>query len=256
MADLYTQNYSRQPYPRHITEAQSQPHQQQQQQQQQQPQTSSYSQMSYGSQQISDPASSNGSSEDVQDTLAAKAPATDSLPSQKTEAKPQATFLTKLYACVERSALTKWPLINTVQQSLGTTRKSPHDSLGSCRGTHYCRATRAACAACPAQYLQAVAICQLLSPIKCAYFLIFGPSSVYLFNYIQIYGFMRKVNLRNVDPAIDDPDASTWCEWRPALYLFYVLIIVPPYPSPSHPEPTLSRRSSSQLQTACTATAA
>jgi hypothetical protein len=23
---------------------------------------------------------------------------------------------------------------------------------------------------------------------------------------------MRKVNLRNVDPAIDDPDASTWCE--------------------------------------------
>ena len=28
---------------------------------------------------------------------------------------------------------------------------------------------------------------------------------------LQIYGFMRKVNLRNVDPAIDDPDASTWC---------------------------------------------
>ena len=27
----------------------------------------------------------------------------------------------------------------------------------------------------------------------------------------KIYGFMRKVNLRNVDPAIDDPDASTWC---------------------------------------------
>ncbi|KIY49541.1 hypothetical protein FISHEDRAFT_6713, partial [Fistulina hepatica ATCC 64428] len=25
-----------------------------------------------------------------------------------------------------------------------------------------------------------------------------------------IYGWMRKVNLRNVDPAIDDPDASTW----------------------------------------------
>lgn len=29
----------------------------------------------------------------------------------------------------------------------------------------------------------------------------------------QIYGFMRKVNLRNVDPAIDDPDASTWCKY-------------------------------------------
>lgn len=24
---------------------------------------------------------------------------------------------------------------------------------------------------------------------------------------------MRKVNLRNVDPAIDDPDASTWCTY-------------------------------------------
>ncbi|KAF8318301.1 HSF-type DNA-binding-domain-containing protein [Cantharellus anzutake] len=27
---------------------------------------------------------------------------------------------------------------------------------------------------------------------------------------LNIYGFMRKVNLRNIDPAIDDPDASTW----------------------------------------------
>ena len=26
-------------------------------------------------------------------------------------------------------------------------------------------------------------------------------------------GFMHKVNLRNVDPAIDDPYASTWCTW-------------------------------------------
>ena len=25
---------------------------------------------------------------------------------------------------------------------------------------------------------------------------------------------MRKVNFRNVDPAIDDPDASTWCKWN------------------------------------------
>lgn len=29
---------------------------------------------------------------------------------------------------------------------------------------------------------------------------------------------MRKVNLRNVDPAIDDPDASTWCECIPAMF--------------------------------------
>lgn len=34
----------------------------------------------------------------------------------------------------------------------------------------------------------------------------------------QIYGFMRKVNLRNVDPAIDDPDASTWCKYHYPLY--------------------------------------
>nr|VWO96838.1 SKN7 [Ganoderma boninense] len=27
---------------------------------------------------------------------------------------------------------------------------------------------------------------------------------------LNIYGFMGKVNLGNVDPAIDDPDASTW----------------------------------------------
>ncbi|KAL0564147.1 hypothetical protein V5O48_017906 [Marasmius crinis-equi] len=27
---------------------------------------------------------------------------------------------------------------------------------------------------------------------------------------LNMYGFMRKVNLRNVDPAVDDPDASTW----------------------------------------------
>jgi hypothetical protein len=34
---------------------------------------------------------------------------------------------------------------------------------------------------------------------------------------LQIYGFMRKVNLRNVDPAIDDPDASTWCTSFPRI---------------------------------------
>jgi hypothetical protein len=28
----------------------------------------------------------------------------------------------------------------------------------------------------------------------------------------QIYGFMRKVSLRQVEAEIIDPDASTWCE--------------------------------------------
>jgi hypothetical protein len=45
--------------------------------------------------------------------------------------------------------------------------------------------------------------------------LVFSQNRVQLnfhnYIYIKIYGFMRKVNLRNVDPAIDDPDASTWC---------------------------------------------
>lgn len=104
MADIYAQNYSRQPYPRHINDTQSQTHQQQQQQHLQ-PQTSSYPQMTYASQPISGTGSSNGSSEDVQDSLTAKATATDSPPNQKTDAKPQATFLTKLYACVPRSTL-------------------------------------------------------------------------------------------------------------------------------------------------------
>ena len=45
------------------------------------------------------------------------------------------------------------------------------------------------------------------------------PSNPFLtFFLFKIYGFMRKVNLRNVDPAIDDPDASTWCELRKPLF--------------------------------------
>ena len=39
-----------------------------------------------------------------------------------------------------------------------------------------------------------------------------GQIDVLTVAFVQIYGFMRKVNLRNVDPAIDDPDASTWCK--------------------------------------------
>lgn len=39
-------------------------------------------------------------------------------------------------------------------------------------------------------------------------------SDSFLPRVFQIYGFMRKVNLRNVDPAIDDPDASTWCKCK------------------------------------------
>ena len=47
---------------------------------------------------------------------------------------------------------------------------------------------------------------------------------------------MRKVNLRNVDPAIDDPDASTWCKLPPPT-LSYTLFIFP------LAHPTLNRHS-------------
>ncbi|KAF8954312.1 hypothetical protein BDZ97DRAFT_490303 [Flammula alnicola] len=40
---------------------------------------------------------------------------------------------------------------------------------------------------------------------------LYGQSRFASFSrHLNIYGFMRKVNLRNIDPAIDDPDASTW----------------------------------------------
>lgn len=50
---------------------------------------------------------------------------------------------------------------------------------------------------------------------------------------------MRKVNLRNVDPAIDDPDASTWCEYFLPSIVFlpsrhagmWCVLAVPPRPS-------------------------
>lgn len=44
------------------------------------------------------------------------------------------------------------------------------------------------------------------------------PPCFHIFASAQIYGFMRKVNLRNVDPAIDDPDASTWCTFPLLLF--------------------------------------
>lgn len=92
MADLYPPSYAsrqqQQPYHRQSDVVLPQQHQ------------PSYSQMGYTSQQVSGSghSSSNDSSEDVQEPTTAKA--LDSQPTQKTESKPQATFLTKLYACV------------------------------------------------------------------------------------------------------------------------------------------------------------
>jgi hypothetical protein len=44
---------------------------------------------------------------------------------------------------------------------------------------------------------------------------------------------MRKVNLRNVDPAIDDPDASTWCKCRDVWFARSRLPFLTLEPSPS-----------------------
>lgn len=57
-----------------------------------------YPHISYSSQPVPGSASSNDSSEDVQEPPTAKA--VDSQPATKSESKPQATFLTKLYAYV------------------------------------------------------------------------------------------------------------------------------------------------------------
>ena len=59
----------------------------------------------------------------------------------------------------------------------------------------------------------ALSLVPFSSAISLLPLLLASPLLTRVFHTLQIYGFMRKVNLRNVDPAIDDPDASTWCEY-------------------------------------------
>ncbi|KAG8736903.1 hypothetical protein FRC10_008774 [Ceratobasidium sp. 414] len=92
---------------------------------------------------------------------------------QKLETKPQATFLTKLYALLERPeyhSMIRW---DAAGEQIIVER--------------------------PEQ----LALHVLPSIYRQSRFASFSRQ-------LNIYGFMRKVNLRNVDPAIDDPDASTW----------------------------------------------
>ncbi|KAF4620020.1 hypothetical protein D9613_005494 [Agrocybe pediades] len=91
----------------------------------------------------------------------------------KSEAKPQATFLTKLYALLER------------QENQHMIRWDP-------AGEHII-----------VERPEQLALHVLPSIYRQSRFASFSRQ-------LNIYGFMRKVNLRNVDPAIDDPDASTW----------------------------------------------
>ncbi|KAJ7068114.1 HSF-type DNA-binding-domain-containing protein [Mycena amicta] len=93
--------------------------------------------------------------------------------SQKSEAKPQATFLTKLYALLERS-------------------ENHHMIRWDPQGEHIV-----------VERPEQLALHVLPNVYRQSRFASFSRQ-------LNIYGFMRKVNLRNVDPAIDDPDASTW----------------------------------------------
>ncbi|EJD53899.1 hypothetical protein AURDEDRAFT_110604 [Auricularia subglabra TFB-10046 SS5] len=91
----------------------------------------------------------------------------------KTETKPQATFLTKLYALLERP-------------------ENHHMIRWDANGDHII-----------VERPEQLALNVLPSVYRQSRFASFSRQ-------LNIYGFMRKVNLRNVDPSIDDPDASTW----------------------------------------------
>ncbi|KAG8218368.1 HSF-type DNA-binding-domain-containing protein [Butyriboletus roseoflavus] len=91
----------------------------------------------------------------------------------KSESKPQATFLTKLYALLERP-------------------ENHHMIRWDPAGEHII-----------VERPEQLALHVLPSVYRQSRFASFSRQ-------LNIYGFMRKVNLRNVDPAIDDPDASTW----------------------------------------------
>ncbi|KAI0721863.1 HSF-type DNA-binding-domain-containing protein [Cerioporus squamosus] len=102
----------------------------------------------------------------------ASAPKQDGAPQQQ-PAKPQATFLTKLYALLERP-------------------ENHHMIRWDPAGEHII-----------VERPEQLALHVLPSVYRQSRFASFSRQ-------LNIYGFMRKVNLRNVDPAIDDPDASTW----------------------------------------------
>ncbi|KAJ7179829.1 HSF-type DNA-binding-domain-containing protein [Mycena crocata] len=116
--------------------------------------------------------SSNGSADDAHDQPPSPSKSPEQQP-QKSETKPQATFLTKLYALLERS-------------------ENHHMIRWDPQGEHIV-----------VERPEQLALHVLPSIYRQSRFASFSRQ-------LNIYGFMRKVNLRNVDPAIDDPDASTW----------------------------------------------
>ncbi|KAG2043025.1 HSF-type DNA-binding-domain-containing protein [Suillus americanus] len=117
--------------------------------------------------------SSNGSPTEDSPPTSLKVHEQQQPPPPKSEAKPQATFLTKLYALLERP-------------------ENHHMIRWDPAGEHII-----------VERPEQLALHVLPSIYRQSRFASFSRQ-------LNIYGFMRKVNLRNVDPAIDDPDASTW----------------------------------------------
>ncbi|EMD40560.1 hypothetical protein CERSUDRAFT_111157 [Gelatoporia subvermispora B] len=174
MADLYPQTYSnRQPY--HRQDSGQYP-------------LSSNPGIVYNQSLLSQPSLQNDQqqaaphdahSESSQRQSESQSPKQESPPAQKPDgapqqpAKPQATFLTKLYALLERP-------------------ENHHMIRWDPAGEHII-----------VERPEQLALHVLPSVYRQSRFASFSRQ-------LNIYGFMRKVNLRNVDPAIDDPDASTW----------------------------------------------
>lgn len=111
--------------------------------------------------------SSNGSADDAHDQPPSPSKSPEQQP-QKSETKPQATFLTKLYASVSSFLIPrqKRPIAFDFQASRAF-REPPYDSLGSPRRTYRRRAAGAARLTCPPQYLPPVPIRELLPATKC-----------------------------------------------------------------------------------------
>ncbi|KAI0663057.1 HSF-type DNA-binding-domain-containing protein [Cubamyces menziesii] len=143
-----------------------------QQQQPQQPQTSSLSDAQSAHSNEAHSQSPQRESQSPKQEDNASIPKQEGAPQQQ-PAKPQATFLTKLYALLERP-------------------ENHHMIRWDPAGEHII-----------VERPEQLALHVLPSVYRQSRFASFSRQ-------LNIYGFMRKVNLRNVDPAIDDPDASTW----------------------------------------------
>ena len=93
----------------------------------------------------------------------ATVPKQDGAPQQQ-PAKPQATFLTKLYAYVFRRVLLSPALPRSPPpKPPRTAREPPHDPVGSSRRAYHRRAARTTRSPCPPQRLPSVAFRKLLS---------------------------------------------------------------------------------------------